>query len=193
MITTECRNTLINDLQCKLATHSSKVSKALSFRKKNLPCLEEYLFIAFNMINAMKRYTTFTDDLVAVWSVSFDNPDEVTTDVTLTVDGTAYVYSGSGDGTDIAQYFGTYFDELTIGAATWYTETDAGTLYLYSYDTAVDTVTCTAVDTALDITVTDLDTDGTAILDIWNCLTYEEICSMYEFTNKLINDSTCNC
>lgn len=194
MITVTCRNTLVNDLQCKLATYSSKVSKAVAFGKKNASCLKTNLITANGLLRLVRCYQTFNADVTSAWAIefSFDNTNEDTIEVELEVNGSPVVYSGTGSATDVAQYFYQYFyGGVTLGE-TWYSEIDGNTVYLWSYSNTVDYTIIINLTSGYG-TVSSLEDNLDAILDLWNCVPYEDVCSAYELINTLINTNECNC
>jgi len=195
MITKSCRNVLINDLQCKLATHGSKVSKTYAYGKKNAPCLAEQMIITDAYIQALKRYKTFEDELTGIFEIkfTFDNSNQDSITINLEIDGDTYTYTGSGDAETVTSYFASTLNGETVGSSEIiYTTFTGTTLYVPSYDT----------DFSYTTTITLSDTWGTVdaseeyiinVLDLWNCLTYEEVCTMYEHGVTLIGTDECNC
>lgn len=194
MITVDCRNTLIRDLQCKYADHISKVSKGLAFRKKDLPCLKRDAILARQFISMLYCYTTFTSDVTAAFSILFVKEDATDRDVVeLFIDGVSMgTYTGSGTQAEIAQYF---YNEINDNSTVWHAEFVDNTLYVWSYDTNqtyADVISITSSNNETTITYTSLEDNLEEILDIWNCIPYEDICNVYEFASKILKEN-CNC
>lgn len=190
-MTTDCRDTLIRDLQCKFADHIDSLRKALRFRKGNLTCLQRDALIARSFISSLYNYTTFTSKVTAAFSVEITKDSGADT-VALLYKVSISTYTGSGDAEDIVDFF---MNDLNDNSAIWNAERDGSILYIYSYDASVNfsgTVSITSANSLTSATIKSLEDNLEVILNLWNCLTESQVCSLYEHANKLLT-TDCNC
>ena len=188
-MTTACRNIHINDIQCKFADLAYKQSQALSIGRT---CLERgtAMRIVASYLPLLYCYKTFNATVTYAYNFIFtkNNDDAVTIDITIGTE--TFSYSGTGQRFEITNYF---LQEI-LANTTYAFEgfTHQGALYIYSYDTSLGFGTTTTVTESEDITVTtNMEDSYESILDIWNCITAEQVCAIINHAKKLTGE--CNC
>lgn len=188
------RNTFILDMQCQHSAFSDKYLNTLSLGD----CPSSFADIAIETKYLLKpwyRYTPYTTEVFTSWQIEFT---QVTKDVAYTVEvefqainfGT---YSGSSDGESVALFFETAINLLT-SSHNISAERVGNILYFYSYDNTYNYLTDPVV-TILPVTdpvvasavITSLEDSSETILDLWNCLTLEELCGIKTYTLSILN------
>ena len=188
-MTTTCRNIHINDIQCKFADLAYKQAQALSIGRT---CLERVtaMDIVASYLPLLYCYKTFDATVTYAYNFIFQklNDEPVTVDITIGTE--TFTYTGTGRRFEITNYF---LNEI-LANTTYNFEgfIHQGALFIYSYDTSLSfSITTTVVDSN-DITVTtNLEDSYEHILDIWNCITQEQVCGIINNAKKLTGE--CNC
>ena len=187
------RTKWIQYLQCQLGTLADTTSKAYAFRKRNKECLRNDLILLNNVIRILYNYVTFDDVVTYAYSFTFTKTSASSDTLTLTIGAQTFVLVTSGDGENIAS---SYFTTLDGGAQLpeLYAEIDGNTLYVFSYSSSLDytaTSTVTSLNSLTTTVVASLEDSLQDILDLWNCITNEELCSLISVVRN-INDE-CDC
>jgi hypothetical protein len=160
-----------------------------------------------HVLKVLKCYTAFTADVTFATKVTFDRVDDGAVTVSFALG--VYFYpgyiAGTGTGEDIAAFFENEIN-TDVGAPIDYeTVVRVGnTLYIYSYDAGAsfsDSVVANSTDTSLvTTTVTNLQNKTSEILDVWNSITYEQLCCLLDFANNQVKievgaqgSNPCNC
>ena len=198
-----CRDTYYNDLRCKYGALTDLMSDSVAYRHRNMKCMLFKSKLLTTYLRIICEYRPFEEEVTSAWSFTFDNYNEVSTEVELEIDGSSIVYTGSGTGNDIALYYYQYFkDGVSIGTgAIWYSALDGSTLYLFTYDTSISysVIINTSSTTPDDVTIdyTSLEDSTDTILELWNCITEDQLCSIIEHAYKLVDfkqlTSNCGC
>ena len=187
------RTKWIQYLQCQLGTLADTTSKAYAFRKRNKECLRNDLILLNNVIRILYNYVTFDDVVTYAYSFTFTKTSALSDTLTLTIGAQTFVLVTSGDGEDIAS---SYFTTLDGSAQVpeLYAEIDGNTLYVFSYSSSLDytaTSTVASLNSLTTTAVASLEDDLQEILDLWNCLTEEQICSLIALAHSLEDDCDC--
>jgi hypothetical protein len=184
----------IRYLQCNLGELADTTSKAFAYRKRNKECLQDDLFLLDNVIRILYNYVTFDDVVTYAYSFTFTKDVATSETITLNIDGDAYPYtSSSADVTDIVDYYYTLFQD-NVQTPDLYAEKDGNTLYVFSYDTALTFSSTTAPAASggyTTIASASLENDLQDILDLWNCITNEQLCSLISLAYALETDCQC--
>lgn len=183
----------IRYLQCNLGTLADTTSKAFAYRKKNRECLRDDLILLNNVIRILYDYVTFDDVVTYGYSFTFTKTSASSDTITLTIGAQTFVLVTSGDGEDIAS---SYFTTLDTGVQSpeLYAELDGNTLYVFSYSNSLNfasTSTVTSSNSLTTTTITSLEDSLQDILNLWNCLTNDQICSLISIAYEL--EDGCNC
>lgn len=184
----------IRYLQCNLGTLADTTSKAYAFRKRNRDCLRNDLILLNNVIKILYRYVAFDDVVTYAYSFTFEKNVSTSETITLNIDGEPYPYvSSSDDVTDIVNYYYDLFQN-NIENPDLHAEKDGNTLYVFSYDNTL-TFSSTTVPNASNgyttITATSMEDNLQDILNLWNCITNEQLCSLIYIAHALENDCQC--
>lgn len=184
----------IRYLQCDLGNLADTTSKAFAFRKKNRECLKEDLILLDNIIRILYDYVTFDDTVTWAYSFTFEKTVSTPSTVELNIDGNAYPYvSSSSDPEDIVDYYLALFNN-NVQTPDLYAEKDGTTLYVFSYSTSLnfsDVPTPSSTGSLVTITTASMEDDLQDILDLWNCLSNDEICSLISLGHDI--EEECNC
>lgn len=184
----------IRYLQCDLGELADTTSKAFAFRKRNRECLKDDLFLLNNIIRILYNYVTFDDTVTYAYSFTFSKSVSTPETITLTIGSDSYPYvSSSSDAEDIVDYYLTLFND-NAQDPDLYAEKDGTTLYVFSYDVDLNyssTTTATASGGYTTIATASMENDLQDILDLWNCLTNDQICSLISFGHGITEE--CNC
>lgn len=188
-MTTACRNTQINAIQCSFADLSYKQAQALSIGRT---CLERVtaMKIVASYLPLLYCYKTFDATVTYAYNFIFNKVDDDPITIDITIGSETFTYSGTGRRFEITNYF----LQQILASTTYAFEgfTHQGALYIYSYDTSLTFGTTTTVVDSNDITVTtNLEDSYEHILDIWNCITAEQVCAIINNAKKLTGE--CNC
>jgi hypothetical protein len=190
-MTTACRNIHINDIQCKFADLAYKQSQALSIGRT---CSERVtaMTIVASYLPMLYCYKTFDATVTYAYNFVFtkNNDDPITIDIIIGPGLETFTYSGTGNSYEITNYFLQQILANTTYAFEGFIH--QGALFIYSYDTSLSFTTTTTVVDSNDITVTtNMEDSYESILDIWNCITAEQVCAIINNAKKLTGE--CNC
>jgi hypothetical protein len=188
-MTTACRNIHINDIQCRFADLAYEQAQALAIGR---PCDTRSLYIRIigSYLPLLYCYKTFDDTVTYAYNFIFTKTNDDSITVDLTIGTETFSYSGTGTGFEITNYF---LQEI-LANTTYEFEgfTHQGALYIYSYDTSLTFGTTTTVVESEEITVTtSMEDTYESILDIWNCISEEQVCAIINNAKKLTGE--CNC
>ena len=188
-MTTACRNLQINAIQCSFADLAYKQAQALSIGRT---CLERVtaLRIVSSYLPVLYCYKTFDDTVTYAYNFIFNKIDDEPVTIDITIGTETFSYSGTGKRFEITNYFLQEILANTTYAFQGFTH--QGALYIYSYDNTLSFSTTTTVVDSNDITVTtNMEDTYEHILDIWNCITQNELCAIINNAKKLTGE--CNC
>lgn len=188
-MTLECRNTWINYFQCKQGTQLNELNKSLSYgicpdkNLRNNTILSMY-------IDTLLRYVPFDDEVVFAYAITITKPGAEGSTGTVNVDINSVTYTGSstGDAKDIADALA-----ADLEAGGFETTVVDNIVYVWSYDPDLEGLFegSTSNDNA-DSSDEDLTNNLGVILNLWNCLTLEQICAVIQYMKKYIN-LKCRC
>lgn len=194
LITDVDRIKWIRYLQCNLGELADTTSKAFAYRKRNKECLQDDLFLLDNVIRMLYNYVTFDDIVTYAYSFTFTKAVATPETITLTIGANSYPYvSSSSNVEDIVDYYYGLF-ENNVQSPDLYAEKDGNTLYVFSYDTSLtfsSTTTTNASGNYTTITAASMEDDLQDILDLWNCITNEQLCSLISLVHALETDCQC--
>ncbi len=186
--------TWIRWLQCQMGTFANTTANAFAYRKKNKECLKEDLILLDNIIRILYNYESFTSEPTYAYSFEFIRNSSTADTITLTIGAQTFNYAvTTEDGEDIANYY----ESILIPSGTnpdLYAERDGNILYVWSLDTSLNyssTSTVTDLNSTVSSTVASLEDNLQEILDLWNCITNEELCSLISVVSNINNDCDC--
>lgn len=190
-----CLNNHILNIQCKHGALGTRLATALSAGSRKSVCLDRYNVAVSRLLRLLRCYKAFTAEVTYAYKITFtrDSSGTTTVDVTLK-DNILTQYSGTGTAEEIAIFFQNQLDAggLTVD---YKTERVGSTLYVYSYDAAAsfaDTTTIAVGNTAVSYTATNLQNDLDEILNLWNSLTEDQICSIVTMATKFADNGIQN-
>jgi len=192
-----CLNTHINNIQCKQATLLQSLVTALSYGTCTWEKLNTKNISTSYLVNRIKCYTPFEEEVTYASKIVFTKPHTSTVTVDLSIGVVNFTqYNAAGTAEDIVDHFLNDINNNTT-SPDFYAEKIDNILYIYSYDTGAsftDVTTVTIVD-ALNTTsgaISSLENDLDEILNIWNCSTEDQMCSMIKYATSLV-DEDCGC
>lgn len=193
-MTLNSKNRHLQYLQCLQESYASKLYKSLSYGN----CPEEKLILnemLTYIIRVVRRYTPFDSEVTYAYKFTFTRVEEnEEVEVEIDIDGVNWTYSGTGSANDIVDFF---YSEINDGTTTpeYYAEKDGDILYIYSYDEDADYSLTTTLtidnEDLLTGTSSSLINDTDEILNLWNCITNDELCSIINLKKKI--ETNCNC
>lgn len=208
-------NNHILSLQCKHTDLTTKLVDYLSIGSKKVVCYNRKNVSVMHVLRVLRRYKNFSGDITFATKIEFDRVDtadpvtglyqSVQVDVFLDLFAYTPFYVGTGSAEDIAAYYENAINNTAHPSNTYETVVRVGnTLYIYSYDsnaTFADNVLANSLDTDLvTTTVTNLQNKTDEILDIWNAITYKQLCCLLDFANNQVKiqvgasgSNPCNC
>lgn len=180
MLTVECRNNHIVALQCLQADFADIVNKALSYGRKDLKCIIQKNNEITAYLRLICEYSPFTVTPQNAWCITFGDTtgetvifnaelDSIKTQVTLTneltgIEKAQKIYNGLINGPTYQEY---------NAAGQLFMLIDGNVLYFYTYPDTPFTVTSSDGVDAEDIVESPC-----AILDLKNCLSREQLCTV---------------
>lgn len=191
MLTTKCKEIFILKLYELYIEKAQSISNKLKYGKKLCPCDKTNLILADWGIEILCNYESFDKKPQFIYSFSFlrTDSDSLNIDITVGLDTFGSLNSGNGN------VFANIFNQQFLNSPNYNFETLVidNTLYVWGTEPE-NTIPVIFVNQAIDRTnsviVKDLSNDASAILDLINCITYEEFCSL---KNKLFDLLNCNC
>ena len=186
-------------LQCKYSTWATKFNASLSYGTCIDSFIENNITIS-NLFGPLHRYIPFTSTVTNAFSISLSQLiADTNVTITFTLNGFPISYTGPNDLdsilTSITSQINTNTTTHTYEAV--YVE---GTIYIYTYTVgdvfAIPTITLTENTVGLTgpsvtISSVSLENNLEVILNTWNCLTLEQICTVKIKLNSLLGN--CNC
>jgi len=194
-LTTAILNNRILNIQVKQAALGIKLNTSLQADYKNLICLNRKNVTTTNLLQLLYSYIPFTSEVFFASKIDFVSLASGTGNLVLTVNSDVYTLTGA-DIEDIDFVIDSYVTSINSTTTPQYKAFKVGsTMYVYSYDntaTFSDTFTFTSSTTNFTGTITNLSTDYSEILDIWNNVTSDEICQIINFATYM-SDVTKKC
>lgn len=188
-------NNRILDIQVKQSDLGIKLNTSLQADYKNLICLNRKNVSTTNLLQLLYSYIPFTSEVFFASKIDFVSLASGTGDLDLTLNGNTYTQTGA-DIEDIDAIIDSYVASINAVTTPQYVAFKVGaTMYVYSYDNTAtfgDTFTFTSSTTNFTGTITNLSTDYSEILDIWNSVSSEEICQIINLATYL-SDVTKKC
>lgn len=196
MTTLQEKNTLLLQLQCLHGQYGNYLAKAMAVGK----CTEKELCINTKsnfIISTLRRYNVFSEEVTNAVKIDFTrlvNNTNITVDIYAdsVLLGT---YTGIGDVNTILNYLQNDINSGT-NIHNYICFVDNNSLYLYSYDInenyntlVLGTFTENEVVTTDSLLITNesLENKLNIILDLWNCISNNDICCMLNYLKtKLI-------
>lgn len=195
MLTTNCLNAKLANLQCKNANMGAKVSNALSVGHPMLPCLRRDFVTVNHILQIGMCYKAFSAPVTYATKITFNKIGTDNTTVTLAIGATTYTpYTGTGDSISIATFFKDVLDAAIVGID-YEVERVGNVLYIYSYDSSAsfsDITTVVSSNTSVTSDIVNIQNNLEEILNLWNCLTEQELCEVITFAQCLETDD-CGC
>lgn len=194
IISDEDRIKWIRYLQCALANVANSTGKAVAFRKRSRECLKNDLILLNNVIRILYKYTSFASQPTYAYSFTFTRSAYTTDTLTLTIGAQTFVKAVT---TDTEESIVDYYESVLVPSGTnpdLYSEADDDTLYVWSSSPTLSyssTSTLTSLNSTTTVTATSMENDLQDILDLWNCLTNEQLCELISVVKDL--DEECNC
>lgn len=194
-LTTAILNNRILNIQVKQAALGDKLVDALNADYKTLICLNRKNVSTTNLLQLLYNYTPFTSEVFFASKIDFVSLASGTGDLDLTLDANTYSLT-SADIEDIDSIIDSYVNSINSVTSPQYVAFKLGSsMYVYSYDNTAtfgDTFTFTSSTTNFTGTITNLSSDYSEILDIWNSVSSEEICQIINLATYL-SDVTKKC
>lgn len=181
-------------MKCKHSIFANKLTRNFSLNKNVLAYKKNNLQIMY-LLKMMERYQVFDNKVYNAQEITFTRnlPGEV--EITFTLDGDTFTYTGSGDNEDINYYFANLIN-LNLGKYIAYANN--GSLFIYTYYNLetfddVPTITITNTDVTetqilLEYSINSLEDNLEKLLNLWNCITLEDFCKI---ENKIKNLTSC--
>lgn len=182
---TSCKNTYITDIQCRLAELALQESNALKIGR---PCLEreQNIKVIASYLPLLYCYKTFDATVTYCYRFVF-LPFIDTQTVSLTIGTETFTYTGEYLG--IKDYF---YQQITNNTTyDFQVFSHQGMLYVYSYDNALSFSTQTTSSNEFILVTINMQDSYESLLNIWNCLTSEQICGIINNVYKITGE--CNC
>jgi hypothetical protein len=194
-LTTAILNNRILNIQVKQAALGIKLVDALQADYKTLICLNRKNVSTTNLLKLLYSYIPFTSEVFFASKIDFVSLATGTGDLELTVNSDVYTLTGA-DIEDIDFVIDSYVNSINSTTTPQYKAFKVGsTMYVYSYDNTAafgDTFTFTSTTANFTGTITNLITDYSEILDIWNSITSEQACQIINLATYL-SDVTKKC
>ena len=194
-LTTTVLNNRILNIQVKQTALGERLVDALNADYKTLICLNRKNVSTTNLLQLLYNYTPFTSEVFFASKIDFVSLASGTGDLDLTLNGNTYTLTGA-DIEDIDFVIDSYVTSINGVTSPQYIAFKVGSsMYVYSYDNTAtfgDTFTFTSSTTNFTGTITNLSTDYSEILDIWNSVSSEEICQIINLATYL-SDVTKKC
>jgi hypothetical protein len=193
-VDTACKETWVNYFQCKQAAKLTNFVNSLSYGICPEKNVRENNVLS-SLIDVLYRYEVFEDQVTYAQSITVSIADEtIPTDISINVGGNNIMYISAFTGTaeELAQEISTQF--LAYNIVDFYTEVVGASLYVYSYNTNYDDTTLTEIVYTDPVTIenNDIRDNLDLILDLWNCMTFEQFCNIVCYAKKYTNIK-CNC
>lgn len=196
MVTQDCKEKIINYIQCKLANMGNAWTSSLQTRKKDLDCLTETAKILDAYVCLLYRYFVFTDTPTYAYKVTIDK-EETETAETLTLSINAVnlgAWTGTGTGAEACSYLKSYINENT-STPEYLAEYVGSTLYIYSAAAVGISYTYTPyIDEGGSeydsYTYSSLENKEEEILDALNTITSVQVDEIIHHAFLLLNDYT---
>lgn len=207
-MTTACLNNHILNIKCKHAALGIRLANALTAGSRKTVCLDRYNVATANLVKILSCYKSFESDVTYAYKFTFTRVAAGSSAVSLTLKTGDFtlLYTGTGTAEDIATHFQNLIDAGEISGKAYKTERIGGELYVYSYDVDAsfsDETTVSVDNTFVTYEAVSLQTSLSDILNLWNTLTEEEICSIITMTTTFADkgiapsptnsSSGCNC
>lgn len=178
-----CRNTNYNKISQILNTLLAKYNKKVSIGS-SCNCLEAKIVLFTNVKEILSCYRPYTSELTYLYSLQIIRPTSESVTVDLTIGSDTFSYTGIETGISILFNLRNQINQSTdlIGYIV------GNTLYIYSYSTNVNFSTPTTFDSTVESTVgilTNLENSPNTLVDLWNCLTSEQICKLVNSVYEL--------
>lgn len=182
---TSCLHTHINDIQCKYADLAYQHSNALSIGRV---CTEResYIKIVASYLQLLYCYKTFDAQVTYAYNFKFNGFENTLVSITIGTD----TFSATIDSTEALQTFLSLITASTDYDLLGFISNNV--LYIYSYDTNLTFGTTTTVSDEDLIVTTNMEDTYNTILDIWNCITSDQVCSIINNAKKLTGQCNCN-
>lgn len=190
-MTLECRDDIIVDLQCKYSSLAHEASEKLSKASRGSDCKVRDMKLVRGAIRRLYRYQAFEQDLTFLTRFDITRTDENPLTIEIDIGGVTLSHTGSGDAQDLAQELAREAEDNTQSPnyRAWSVDNK---LYIYSYDNGTSfgasvSVTVTqSSDRDNSVSKENLEDSTEELINSWNCLTKEELCSIiraaYELT-----------
>jgi len=190
-------NIHINNIQCKQSDLGAALSTALSLGTCTWRELNDKNVSVTHMLNRIGCYKPFEGTVTYATKFAFAKVGTGSITVDLTIGAVTFTqFVGAGTATDIVNHFFNDINDNTT-SPDYIAERVGNVLYVYSIDAGTDfaaTTTVTIVDATggTSVATTGLENDLDEILDLFNCLTFTEMCGIIRLTTKFA-DSTSDC
>lgn len=182
------RNTWVNYFQCKQASQLLDLNNSVSYGicakakvKKNN--------ILMSLINVISSYRVFEEEVIYAIAIEVTKEEIIEEGEVEVILDNGTVTSFIGNGTTKEEILLELQESFELNG--YETLIKDNFLYVWSYDEEITSTTIGNNDYATGVFVSILD-DLDRILDEWNCLTWDELCNIINFTKKYIN-TKCNC
>lgn len=184
MITKDCQKKYILDIRCKLSDHAGDTSKAITLMRSDRHCKTRDLTLLDGFVDSLFYYNAFDSDVTYAYKFKFKRTDSQQITVQIDIGTESFSVTDNGNASTFVQSFFKKIENNTQSPANLRAEFDGDVLYVYSYSSNINYLTSTSVtvtqgsDQDNEVNESSLQNKEEEILNLWNCLTYNELCSI---------------
>jgi len=184
---TSCKHDHIRLLQCKFGTLAQQIYIDKSYSLKRDTCLIDSAKAVHYMLNILRCYKTFDDELTYAYKFTVTRTDTSSITIQIDVGAETFTYTGTGTADEIVSYFKSQINDNTQSPIDYSAEIDEGVLYVYttsdsaSYsDTHTIAINSQIVNGTNSVSVSSLQNNENEITNVWNCLSGDELCEVLD-------------
>jgi len=186
-------NKHIHNIQFKYADFTNSTLNALEYDKCSKQDKIDNSRILSSYIRLLWCYEPFAQKVTYASSFKVFRADSDPITITITIGAQAFVYTGSSDAETIVTTLKGLINSTTETPIDYVADCTANTLYIWTYDAAASfadvTTAVITINTNLDntVTVTNLENNTSEILNLFNCLTSEQLCSVINSAYEILH------
>lgn len=193
-MTKDCQKKYLQDLRCRFGKFSEDTSKSISIMSIDKNCKIRNLQVLDGYLESIEYYTSFENEVTYAHKFSFTRTD--TDQITIQIDIGGNSFSVTDDG-DEKTFVREFYKEIENNSQSPELRADFSSdiLYVYSYDSSLDFSTSTSVtitqgtDQDNEVGTDNLKDNLEEILDLWNCLSEDQLCKIINGAYDLMPES----